>query len=312
MNDGSNARAASAWALALAFAAVYIIWGSTYLGIRVAIETIPPFLMVGVRFFAAGAILFAWSLWRGDPLPRAVHWRSAAIIGALLLVSGNGLLAWGEKTIPSGVAALIVGTVPLWMVILEALRPSGDRPGKAVILGLALGTVGIAVLVGPGDLGKPLDGAGATAILVAALSWAAGSIYSRSAPLTSSTLQNVGMEMLAGGMLLGLVSVSLGESVEWAAVSARSLWALVYLSVVGGLVGYSAYLWLLKVSTPAKVATYAYVNPVVAVILGWAVAGEVVDRRVVLAGAAVLAAVILITTSRAAGKDGSGEIDAER
>ena len=288
-------------AVLAAFAAVYFIWGSTYLGIRFAIETIPPFLMAAVRFLAAGAILFGWSTLRGAGFPTWIQWRSALIIGVLLLASGNGLLTWAEQFVPSGVAALIVATVPLWMVLLDALRPEGSRPGAAVVLGLVLGLVGIAILIGPGELGgAPVDVPGALVICVAAFSWALGSIYSRSAPQSVSTLQNVGMQMLLGGALLLFGGLLLGERIDLALVSARSAWSLAYLSVIGGVVSYTAYVWLLKVSTPAKVSTYAYVNPVVAILLGWTLGGEILGPRVLLATAAVVSAVVLIITSRAA------------
>ena len=296
--DTSNTTP-SLMALLLAFAAVYLIWGSTYLGIRFAIETMPPFTMSALRFLSAGTILFVGSTSLGAGWPRAVHWRSAAIVGTLLLVSGNGLLAWAEQFVPSGVAALIVGTVPLWMVVLDAMGPGGSRPGLAVIAGLVLGLLGIAVLVGPGELGGgSVHLGGALAICFAAFSWAVGSLYSRRAPQSSSTLQNVGMQMLTGGGILFLVGLGLGERVDFAAVSARSAWALAYLAIFGGVVSYSAYVWLLKVSTPARVSTYAYVNPVVAVLLGWALAGEALSPRVFLATVAVVSAVVLISGAK--------------
>ena len=282
-------------AVAAAFATVYIVWGSTYLGIRFAIETIPPFSMAAMRFLAAGAILFAWSTWRGAGLPTWIQWRSAGIVGTLLLVSGNGLLSWAEQFVPSGVAALIVGTVPLWMVLLDTAA-GGSRPGPAVVLGLLLGMAGIATLIGPGELGgEQVDVPGALAVCVAAFSWALGSMYSRSAPQAPSTLQNVGMQMLLGGALLLALGLGLGERIDPSQVSQRSAWALVYLVLLGGVVSYSAYVWLLKVSTPAKVSTYAYVNPVVAVLLGWALGGESLGPRVFLATATVVSAVVLIT-----------------
>ena len=296
---GNSNRAASQpplTTLLAAFAAVYIIWGSTYLAIRFAIETIPPYTMAGIRFLFAGGLLFGWTSWRGRVRPTLRQWRSALIIGTLLLVTGNGLLTWAEQFVDSGVAALIVATVPLWMVLLEALRRSGARPTALVVVGLLLGLVGIAILIGPSELGgAPVHLVGATVICLAAFSWALGSIYSRNAPQVSSTLQNVGMQMLLGGAILVLCGLFLGERVDLATISARSAWSLAYLSAIGGIVSYSAYVWLLKVSTPAKVSTYAYVNPVVAVLLGWALAGETMGPRVVLASVTVVSAVVLIT-----------------
>lgn len=286
-------------AVLAAFAAVYVIWGSTYLGIRFAIETIPPFSMAGLRFFSAGVILFAWTTLRGAGWPQWVQWRSALIVGVLLLVTGNGLLTWAEKVVPSGVAALIVATVPLWMVLLDALRKGGERLRMKVAFGLALGLAGIAILIGPSQLGGArVDLVGAGAICVAAFSWAVGSIYSKTAPQAPQTLQNVGMQMLLGSAALLVGGFALGERIDLSQVSARSAWSLAYLAAIGGIVSYSAYVWLLKVSTPAKVSTYAYVNPVVAVLLGWALAGEEMSSRVLLAGLAVVLAVILITTGK--------------
>ena len=282
-----------------AFAAVYLIWGSTYLGIRFAIETIPPFSMAGVRFLIAGVVLFILVRLQGYGWPRAAYWRSAFVIGMLLLVLGNGLLTWAEQFVPSGVAALIVATVPMWMVLLDALRPGGFRPGASVVFGLALGTVGIGILIGPSSLGEgQVDLVGTLVIGFAAFSWALGSIYSRSAEQSPSTLQNVGMQMLLGGAVLLAAGFSMGERIELDQISAKSGWALIYLAIIGGVVSYSAYVWLLKVSTPAKVSTYAYVNPVVAVLLGWALADEVLGPRIFLATAAVVVAVMLIISSR--------------
>ncbi|MEM8929840.1 MAG: EamA family transporter [Acidobacteriota bacterium] len=288
-------------AVIAAFATVYIVWGSTYLAIRFAIETMPPFSMAGVRFLVAGSLLYAWTYLRGAPRPTAVQWRSAAIIGTFLLLGGNGLVSWAEQYVPSGVTALIVATVSLWMVALEALRPGGTRPGARTLVGLALGMVGIAVLVGPAQLGgEPVDLVGAIALVAASLLWAIGSIYSRGAPQTRSTLQNVAMQMLAGGAGLMVVGLGLGERLDPSMVSTKSAVALAYLIAIGGILGYSAYVWLLEVSTPAKVSTYAYVNPVVAVLLGWLLADESIGPRVLAAAAMVIAAVVLITTARQA------------
>ncbi len=287
-------------AVLAAFAALYVVWGSTYLGIRFAIETMPPFTMAGVRFSTAGAILFAWSRARGAVPATREQWRTAVVVGALLLLGGNGGVTWAEQFIPSGVAALIVASTPMWMVLLDGLRLR-EWPRPAVIAGLALGLVGIGLLVGPSELGgEPVDPLGALAVGAAAFFWAVGSIYQRGAPKAEATLLNVGMQMLAGGALLLVAGLVLGERLDVAAVSAKSAWALAYLVAFGAIVGYSAYVWLLKVSTPAKASTYAYVNPVVAVLLGWALADEPLGPRVVLASVAVVGAVALITTARAA------------
>lgn len=285
-------------AVLAAFAALYLIWGSTYLGIRFAVETLPPFTMAGIRFVIAGSLLYGWSRARGAaPLTRP-QWRTALVVGMLLLLGGNGLVSWAEQTVPSGVAALLVAATPMWMVLLDWLRPGGVRPRAAVWVGLAIGLAGIAVLVGPSSLGgAPVDPLGALAVGLASFCWALGSIYQRGAPKAASTLLNVGGQMLAGGAVLLVVGVLLGERLVVSEVSARSAWALAYLIFVGALVGYSAYVWLLKVSTPAKASTYAYVNPVVAVVLGWALAGEALGPRVLGAGALVVCAVVLLTTA---------------
>ena len=292
-----------------AFAAVYLVWGSTYLGIRFAVETLPPFTMAGVRFVVAGGALWAWSRARGAaPLTRP-QWTTAAVAGGLMLLGGNGGVSWAEQVIPSGVAALIVAATPMWMVLLDWARPGGVRPSGAVWLGLAVGVAGIAVLVGPERLGgEPVDAVGAAAIAFASFCWALGSIYQRGAPSSSSTLLNVGGQMLAGGAMLLVFGQLVGESVDVAAVSARSLWALGYLIVFGALVGYSAYVWLLDVTTPARASTYAYVNPVVAVVLGWALAGEPLGPRVLAASVLVVAAVALITTAGGRSRPDDGPI----
>ena len=289
--------------LLAAFAALYVIWGSTYLAIRFAVETMPPFTMAGVRFLVAGTLLFGWSRARGAaPLTRP-QWKTAAIAGTLLLLGGNGLVSWAELRVPSGVAALLVASTPMWMALLDWARPGGVRPRPAVWAGLALGLAGIGVLVGPARLGgTPVDGLGALAVGTAAFSWALGSVYQRGAQKSDSTLLNVGGQMLVGGAVLVAVGLALGERLDVAAVSARSAWALAYLIVAGAIVGYSAYVWLLKVTTPAKASTYAYVNPLVAVVLGWALADEALSPRVLGAAGLVVAAVVLITTAKPAAR----------
>ncbi|HEX2189378.1 MAG TPA: EamA family transporter, partial [Longimicrobiaceae bacterium] len=282
-----------------AFAAVYVLWGSTYLAIRFAIETLPPFLMASARFLLAGAALYAFVRARGTPRPQRVHWRSAAVVGGLLLFVGNGGVVWAERTVPSGVVALLVAMVPLWMTLLEWLRPGGRRPGRRVVLGLAVGFAGMVLLVGPLEIGGAggVDPAGAAVVLVATLAWAVGSIYSRSAQLPDDPLLATGMEMIAGGVLLAAAGLARGELGAWdpAAVSTASVLAFAYLVTFGSLVGFTAYVWLLRVSTPARVSTYAYVNPVVAVLLGWMIAGEPLNARILGAAAIIVVAVAAIT-----------------
>lgn len=280
----------------LAFAAVYIIWGSTYLAIHYAIETLPPFMMAGVRFLIAGGVLYLWARLRGASAPRPVHWRSALIIGGLLLLFGNGLVVWAEQYVTSGQASLLVATVPLWTVLLEWLRPGGVRPALSVLLGVGVGLAGLLLLVGPGA-GGSLHLGGVLALLSASLAWTIGSLYARNAPLPGSAVLTNGIEMLAGGALLLAVGVLRGEwrGVELAAISPQSVLALLYLIVFGSLIGFSAYIYILNHASPTRVSTYAYVNPVVAVVLGWALAGEELTPRMALAAAIIVGSVALLT-----------------
>jgi drug/metabolite transporter (DMT)-like permease len=297
--------------LVLAFAAVYVIWGSTYLGIKIAIETIPPFLMAGTRFIIAGALLYFWSRRRGAGPPTTVQWRSAVIIGALLFLGGNGALTWAEKRVDSGLASLLLASIPLWMVLIahaqhqaqHRARHQGTVLGGRVIAGLALGIAGIGLLVGPSSLlgHGGVDRLGAVVLLCGALAWAVGSLYSPKADLPRSTLLAASMEMLCGGALLVLLGLVTRETagLDLSAISVRSILGISYLITFGSLVGFTSYNWLLSHASPARVSTYAYVNPVVAVFLGWAVAHEKVTLRTLAAAALVVAAVALIITHRA-------------
>lgn len=288
-----------------AFSAIYLIWGSTYLAIRFAIETLPPFFMAGTRFVIAGAVLYGFARLRGASPPARFHWGTAAVVGGLLLLGGNGGVSWAEQLVPSGLAALLIATVPLWMVVLDWVWHGGVRPGGRVAVGLLSGFAGVALLVSPGELagGSHVDPVGAAVLMLAALSWAAGSLYSRRARLPDSPLLGTAMEMFAGGVLLLMAGLVTGEwaRLEIDEVSLRSVLSVGYLIVFGSLIGFTAYIWLLKVTTPARVSTYAYVNPVVAVFLGWALASEPLTFRTLLAAAVIVTAVVLITTSRASG-----------
>ncbi len=280
--------------IALAFAAVYLVWGSTYLAIRFALETLPAFSMAGVRFVISGAVLYVFARLRGAPAPTGVQWRSAAIVGAALLLGGNGGVVFAEKTVPSGMAALLVATMPLWMAGLHGAS-IGRLPRGRIALGLAVGFIGVAVLVGPGVTGEGVSLIGVGALLFASLSWAAGSLYARRAPLPESSILSTGMEMIAGGALLLGAGGVVGEwgALAGAAFSTRSMLALGYLVAFGSLIGFTAYIWLLRNTTPARVATYAYVNPLVAVLLGWALAGEVLSWRIALAAGIIVGSVML-------------------
>ncbi len=289
--------------LLVAFAAVYIIWGSTYLAIRWAIETMPTFLMAGVRFLVAGAVLYVWGRWRGAPKPTLTNWRDAAIIGGLLLLGGNGGVVWAEQYVASGLAALLVATEPLWVILLDWARPGGTRPTGGEILGLVLGFAGVVLLIGPTNVGGVhVDPVGALALIGATLSWAVGSLYSRGAKLPRAPLLTTGMNMLAGGALLTLVGTMSGQwgAVDLAAISVKSGLALLYLIVFGAIVGFTAYLWILREATLATASTYAYVNPVVAVFLGWTLAGEPITPRIVAAASVIVGSVVIITLARTA------------
>lgn len=298
-------------AILAGFAAVYVIWGSTYLAILYAIETLPIFIMAGARFFLAGAILYVYARRRGAARPTVAHWRDACIVGGLLLFISNGGVVWSETRVDSGVAALLIATVPMWMVLLDWLRPRGTRPGAAVVAGLALGTIGIVLLNLPAGLFQSdspaeasirVDPLGAAVLVTVSLIWSFGSLYSRRAARPDSALLGAGMQMLAGGALHLLTGSILGEwsDLDPARVSLRSILSVVYLLVFGSIIGFTAYMWLLRVSTPAKVATYAYVNPVVAVALGWLFAGERLDARLGIAAAIIVLGVVVITTARSA------------
>lgn len=289
-----------------AYAAVYVLWGSTYLAIRYAIDSLPPLLMAGSRFVVAGGLLYGVERLRGVPAPPRSGWGRAGLIGGLMLCGGNGCVVWAEQTVSTALAALLVATTPLWMVVLEALRPGGQRPSRRTLWGLAMGLLGLALLVLRPAAGDGSSGAGGSAgsgqlsgallVVLAALSWAVGSLLSRHRPVPAPPLQGAGMQMLSGGALLLLVGSLHGE---WAtlrpqAVTLSSLLALLYLIVFGSVIGFTSYMWLLRVSVPARVATYAYVNPVVAVLLGWAFRGETLSLRGLLGAAVIVTAVALI------------------
>lgn len=289
--------------IALAFAAIYVVWGSTFLAIRYAIDSIPPFLMAGTRFLIAGGALYLWGRLTGATRPSRAAWVATAITGILMLAVGNGAVTWSEQRIPSGLAALLVASVALWMVLLEFLRKNGTRPTRLSIIGLMLGFGGVALLVGPAALSnaRDLDVFAALVVVGASLSWAAGSIYSRVLPRPESASATSGMQMLAGGIVLLIVGTASGElgRLDVARVTTTSLLSLGYLIVLGSVVGFTAYAWLLRVCTPTAVATYAYVNPIVAMFLGWLIAGEEFGPRMIIAAAVILSGVALINRASA-------------
>jgi drug/metabolite transporter (DMT)-like permease len=286
----------------IALLVVYIAWGSTYLAIRFAVETIPPFLMAGTRFLIAGTILYLWRRSAGDPAPTRGQWLRAGIVGLLLLLGGNGLVSLAEQNVASGIAALIVGSVPLWMTTIEALRPGGVRPNILGILGLLIGFGGIALLVTPTLLsGNPLDShpVGIIMLLCAAFFWSLGSIYSRHARLPDSSLLSTSMEMLAGAVGLYLAGTFTGEwhLLALANISTRSWLAIFYLVVVGSMGGFTAYSWLLRSAPVSLVSTYAYVNPLVAILLGSVFAQESLTLHVLFSALIIIGSVVLINAA---------------
>lgn len=297
----SSAHASRAKIL-LAFGAVYIIWGSTYLAIRYAVGTIPPFFMAGCRFVIAGAALYLLTRAGGAASPSRRHWAGAAILGTLFLVSGNGALCWAERRVPSGLAALLMATIPFWMVLLDSLRKDGARLEGRVIGGMAIGGAGLALLVGPAHLwgSSRVDLAGAAVLMLSSFSWSSGSILSHKLKLPPSPFLTAAMEMLAAGALLLALAVLSGEGRQFhlGGVDLRSWLGLLYLIIAGSLVGFTAYIWLLRTVSTARVSTYAFVNPAVAVFLGWALGKELFTGRELFASATIIVGVALIISHR--------------
>lgn len=286
----------------LAFAAVYFAWGSTYIAIRFAVETIPPFFMGAVRFLIAGAMLYSYARLRGAAVPELKQWIPAGIVGGLLLLCGNGAVVLAEKTVPSGMVSLLIAMVPIYFALLEWVRPGGKAPGGRSLMGLVIGTVGLLMLIGPDKItstGVQLDPFGVVIVMLGSLAWSVGSLYSRSVKISDVPSMGIAMQTTAGGVLMLLASLALGEParMDLSAVTMKSVVSVLYLIVFGSLIGFSAYVWLLRTVRPALVATYAYVNPVVAVLLGWILGGESLNTQSMLAGSVILSAVWLITGS---------------
>jgi len=301
----------------LALFALYFVWGSTYLGIKFAVETIPPFFQGATRFLVSGLILIIWQWAAGRPMPTRKQWRAAFIIGTLLLLGGNGLVSWAEQFIPSGIAALIIGSVPLFLVIGEALRPGGTKPSWQAIVGLLIGFVGIFILIGPAEFSNSttkLNPLGVAALLSACLLWTIGSIYSKTADLTKSSLMNTGAQMLAGSFSIFLVSILTGELKGWdiTAISTQSFNAWLYLIFAGSLIGFASFGWLLQNAPISLVATYAYVNPIVAVFLGSWLGQEPMEPRTWIAAATIIGSVVFINQrSKTAVKNKPKEVAVE-
>lgn len=277
-----------------AFAAVYLIWGSTYLAIRYAIETIPPFLMMGVRSILAGSILLLWSRKNGTTVKRE-EWLPLIIVAILFFVLGHGLLAWAQKTVASGLAAVLIASDPLWIALIESFVIKDFRLSRRQIAGLIIGFAGIVLLFVP-DQSIHLNTIGAGVILLSAISWSIGAVYSRVAKLPKAATLAAAIELILGGLFLILFAFPLGElnSFQLSAVSMRSVLALLYLVVLGSIVAFTAYVWLLGVTSATRVATHTYVNPVIAVFLGWALAGEQFTWMMLTASAVIVVSVYLV------------------
>jgi drug/metabolite transporter (DMT)-like permease len=289
------------WKTVLAFAIIYLVWGSTFLAIRVGVREVPPFLLAGMRFFVAGLVLYAWMRARGTPSPTSREWAAASLLALLIFVLDYGLLFWAEKRVPSGIAAVMLATIPAFMALAEILLLRTQRLTLRLGFALVVGIAGVGVLVSrSASFGeRPIDTAGAIALVVAAISWSLASALTRKLTLPESKVMSSGAQMLAGGILLTLTAAMLGEfrGFHLQAVSSRAWLALSYLIVAGSIVGFTAYVWLIHHESPTKVGTYAYVNPVVAVLVGYFLGGEALGARTLLGTLLVLVSVIVITTT---------------
>ena len=287
---------AAPFAIWSALSAVYLIWGSTYLAIRFTVETTPPFISAAGRFIISGAFLCVWRSFAGDPHPTREEWRNASIIGIFLLVGGNGGVVWASQFIPSSLAALLVATVPLWMILFDALH-HGDKPGRTALGGIWVGFCGAVLLVGWSTSQASVEHLhGAIAVLIASCLWAIGSVYGKTAKLPSSPLGTTGIEMVVGGVVLILAASCFGEfgHFDLAAISRRSAAAWVYLTVIGP-AAFVAYAWLLRAAPIPLVATYSYVNPLVAILLGYFLGNEILTPRIILAAALIIGSVVLVS-----------------
>jgi drug/metabolite transporter (DMT)-like permease len=300
MDAASQPRA---WKVLLAFAIIYFVWGSTFLAIRVGVREVPPFLLAGMRFLVAGVVLYGWMRARGTPSPTGREWGAASFLAILIFVLDYGLLFWAERRVPSGIAAVMMATIPVFMALAEIVFLRTQRLTLRLGFALLVGTAGVAVLVGRTvSLGEaPVDTAGACALLVAAISWSVAASLSRRLPLPAAKAMSSGAQMLAGGVLLTLTAALLGEfhGFHVLAVSRGAWLALTYLIVAGSIIGFTAYVWLIHHESPTKVGTYAYVNPVVAVLVGHFLGGEAIGQRTMAGTLLVLVSVVVITTTPA-------------
>jgi drug/metabolite transporter (DMT)-like permease len=303
--------------IAIAFAMVYLFWGSTYLGVRYAVETIPPLMMVGMRQLLAGLVLYPLARLHNNEKPVLRHWLSGALIGGLLLIGGNGSIAWAEaRHTPTNITAVLVATVPVWMAIMDWLRPGGRRPTGRVLTALGIGLAGVSLLVSPHipfvqSAGTPVSPMCAVVLVSGSLCWATGSILSRHLKLPHSPLLGTSIFLISGGTLLFPLSFAVGEgrNFELRQISPLSGLSVLYLAVFGSILGFTAYTYLLRSVSPARVATYAYINPVIAVLLGWLLLGEALTARMLVAAAIILGAVVMVITAphAPATEDASGQ-----
>ncbi len=299
-----------AWKIFLAFAIIYLVWGSTYLAIRVGVQEMPPFLMAGLRFTAAGLALYAWMRISGVRSPTWREWKAATVLGTLMFLIDYACLFWAEQRVPSGIAAVILAAIPVCITLLEIIFLRTQRLTIRLALGLLVGIVGVGVLMNPSaSLGEaPLDRGGAIALLVACLGWSVGTVVSKRLVLPASKPMSAAAQMLTGGVMLLALAAVAGEFGRFhvQAISGMAWFSLVYLIIAGSIISYTAYVWLLEYESPTKVGTYAYVNPVVAVILGAAIGGEIIGRRTLLGMALILVSVVAITTMKARAQSGKG------
>jgi drug/metabolite transporter (DMT)-like permease len=293
----------AAWKTLTAFAIIYFVWGSTYLAIRVGVREFPPFLLAALRFLLAGAALYGWTIARGEPSPSRRQWMEISLLAVLFFVLDYGLLFWAEQRVPSGIAAVLMASIPVFIALSEITLLRTQRITIRLALALSVGIAGVAVLASRSlDLGGvPIDAMGATALLIASISWALGTALTRKLSLPSSHVMSAGSQMLAGGALLALTSATLGEVRDFhpLRISLQAWLSLVYLVVAGSIIAFTAYVWLIRHESPTKVSTYAYVNPIVAVLLGYIMGGEPLGRRTILGTALILFSVVAITTAKA-------------
>lgn len=300
VNSSAHSAPAAKWKTLVAFAIIYFVWGSTFLAIRVGVREVPPLILASMRFFAAGLALYLWMRARGERSPTLRQWRSAALLGIVIFLFDYGLLFWSEMRVASGIAAVMLATIPAMMALCEILFLRTQRLTAQLVVGLIVGLAGVGVLMLPSLKlgGAPVDKLGAAALIFASLSWSVASVLTRKMPLPESKVMSSGAQMLCGGVALALAAVAFGEfrGFAFASVSHKTWLALAYLTVAGSIVGFTAYVWLLHHESPTKVATYAYVNPIVAVFVGYFFGGEALSARTIVGTACVLVSVLVITT----------------